>query len=98
MFGEAFDGRDILVGQYTKNDLPPEGELERENECVDDGVALTGDQLDGVFYFPQYFQAIRDAFQLAPSTDRTEQLWSARHQLRTTPNELGHHPAAHRRW
>jgi alpha-amylase len=90
MFGEAFDGRDILVGQYTKNDLPPEGELARENECVDDGVALTGDQLDGVFYFPQYFQAIRDVFQLAQSTDRIEQLWSQRTtNYGTTPNELG---------
>jgi glycosidase len=90
MFGEAFDGRDILVGQYTKNDLPPEGELERENECVADGVALTGDQLDGVFYFPQYFQAIRDVFQLAQSTDRIEQLWSQRAtNYGTTPNELG---------
>ena len=32
LFGEAFDGRDQLVGAYTKKDLPPEAELARENE------------------------------------------------------------------
>lgn len=76
MFGEAFDGRDQLVGAFTKNDLPPAEELAKENECVTDGEKLTGDQLDSVFYFPQYFVAIRDVFQLGQSTQRIADLWA----------------------
>jgi alpha-amylase len=83
MFGEAFDGRDDLVGSYTKNDLPSATDLARENECFDDepigGVAsVTGDQLDSVFYFPQHFQAMRDVFRDGRSTKRLEDLWNAR--------------------
>jgi alpha-amylase len=76
MFGEAFDGRDQLVGAYTKTDPPPPEELAAENECVTKGKAITGDQLDSVFYFPQYFAAIRDVFQLGQGTDRIQKLWA----------------------
>jgi len=78
MFGEAFDGRDDVVGQYTLTKPPSDAELAGENQCVKDGKPITGDQLDGVFYFPQYFQAIRDVFQLSQSTDRITQLWKDR--------------------
>src|SRR5262249_33125049 len=78
MFGEAFDGRDVLVGSFTKNDPPPPDVLKQENTCVTDGVAITGDQLDGVFYFPQYFTAIRDVFQNALDTQRIQDLWTSR--------------------
>ncbi len=78
MFGEAFDGRDNLIGAFTKNDLPSEDQLAWENECVTDGRPLTGDQLDSVFYFSQYFTAIRDVFQLGQSTKRIEDLWALR--------------------
>ncbi len=74
MFGEAFDGRDDLVGSFTKQ-LPPD---ESELACASDGPPLTGDQLDSAFYFPQYFQAIRDVFQQAQSTDRIQALWEQR--------------------
>ena len=75
MFGEAFDGRDDLVGSFTKNEeLPADSEL----ECGADGPPLTGDQLDSAFYFPQYFQAIRDVFQQAQSTTRIQDLWNQR--------------------
>lgn len=73
MFGEAFDGRDDLVGSFTQQ-RPPEPD---EPVC-DGGPALTGDQLDSAFYFPQYFQAIRDVFQQAQSTDRIQALWTQR--------------------
>lgn len=76
MFGEAFDGRDQLIGAFTKTDLPPANELEKENECVTDGKEITGDQLDSVFYFSQYFTAIRDVFQLGQGTKRIEDLWA----------------------
>jgi glycosidase len=90
MFGEAFDGRDNLVGSFTKTDPPTEEELASENECVTDGKAITGDQLDSVFYFPQYFQAIRDVFQLGQSTKRIEDLWLERPvNFGTTAPELG---------
>lgn len=78
MFGEAFDGRDNLIGAYTKNDLPPEDQLALENECAPDGPEITGDQLDSVFYFSQYFTAVRDVFQLGQSTKRVEDLWNLR--------------------
>ncbi|MCA9701252.1 MAG: alpha-amylase, partial [Myxococcales bacterium] len=74
MFGEAFDGRDDLVGSFTQK-LPPE---DHEAECASDGPPLTGDMLDSVFYFPQHFQAIRDVFQQAQSTDRIQSLWEQR--------------------
>lgn len=78
MFGEAFDGKDDLVGTFTKNDPPPKADLDRENQCVKDGVGLTGDQLDSVFYFPQYFNAIRDVFQDGLDTQRIADLWAQR--------------------
>ncbi len=74
MFGEAFDGRDDLVGSFTQQIAPDEGEL----ACASQGPALSGDQLDSAFYFPQYFQAIRDVFQQAQSTDRIQALWEQR--------------------
>ena len=90
MFGEAFDGRADLVGSFTNHDLPSAAQMETENSCVDDGLALTGDQLDGMFEFPQYYGAIRDVFQLAQSTDRIRDLWDARAGLYgTEPNQLG---------
>lgn len=76
MFGEAFDGNDALVGSFTKNDLPEDpAQVARENSC-DDGPAITGDQLDSAFYFPQHYQAFRDVFLDAQSTDRVANLWS----------------------
>ena len=90
MFGEAFDGRAQLVGAYTKSELPGADQLARENECVDDGLPITGDQLDGVFHFPQYYQAMRDVMQEGLSTDRIQQLWDDRTlHYGLTPNELG---------
>ena len=90
MFGEAFDGRPELVGAYTQTDLPSLDQQEREAVCVQDGRPLTGDQLDGVFHFPQYYTAIRDVFQLGLSTDRIEALWSARPQYYgAVPTQLG---------
>ncbi len=90
MFGEAFDGRPDLVGAYTLSELPAADQLARENECVEDGRPLTGDQLDGVFHFPQYFQAIRDVFRDGQSTDRIEKLWSDRTKYYgANANELG---------
>jgi alpha-amylase len=90
MFGEAFDGREDLVSSYTLTDLRSPDQMERENSCVTDGLPLTGDQLDGVFHFPQYFQAIRDVFQQALSTDRIDQLWQRKEMLYgQVPTELG---------
>ena len=78
MFGEAFDGNDALVGQFTKNDLPTDpDQLARENSC-DQGPAITGDQLDSAFYFPQHYQVFRDVFQEAASTDRIANLWAGK--------------------
>lgn len=75
MFGEAFDGNDPLVGSFTQQ-LPPEPS---EQACaMGTGQPLSGDQLDSAFYFPQYFQAIRDVFQQAQSTDRIQALWQQR--------------------
>jgi alpha-amylase len=86
LFGESFDGNDELCGKYTKNDAP----LEEEQACVLDGVPLTGDQLDSVFYFPQHFQAIRDVFVDAKATKPIETLWSSRTTTwGTTPAEGG---------
>jgi alpha-amylase len=85
MFGEAFDGKDDLIGSFTKQAVPAHpndqmlgGDLARENmECP--GLApITGDTLDGVFYFSQYFQAMRDVFRDGQSTNRIQTLWDAR--------------------
>jgi len=85
MFGEAFDGRDELVGTFTRHDYPdnPSAEqLANEQACAQEagGPPLTGDQLDSVFYFPQHYQVFRDVFQDAQSTDRIEALWDNRGQ------------------
>ena len=88
MFGEAFDGRDDLVGSFTKT-FPPDAV---EQACETDGAPITGEQVDGVFYFPQYYQAIRDVFQYAQSTDRIESLWAARstnYGTEEIPNGIG---------
>jgi alpha-amylase len=90
MFGEAFDGRDQLCGTFTKNDAPAEAELAQENTCVKDGVKIDGDQLDGVFYFPQYFTAIRDVFQDAKGTQGISDLWDQRAlNYGSEPQKLG---------
>ncbi len=95
MFGEAFDGRDDLVGSFTRHDYPdnPSAEqLANEAACAQEagGPALTGDQLDSVFYFPQHYQVFRDVFQQAQSTDRIEALWDARSvNYGTIPAENG---------
>jgi glycosidase len=90
MFGESFDGRQDLVGSFTLNDLPPQEQLDRENQCVTDGLPITGDQLDGVFHFPQYYQVMRDVFQLGQSTDRIQTLWENRPQYYgLNPTQLG---------
>jgi glycosidase len=89
MFGEVFDGDDILVGSYTKN-TPPIAEpiLAAEQECDPDGPPLTSDMLDSVFYFPQHFQAIKDVFQDAQGTRKIENLWNAQ------PDNYGTEPMA----
>jgi len=93
MFGEAFDGRDDLVGSYTKNgnELPPTPEeMQQEAKCVTDGVPLTGDQLDGVFYFPQRFQAIGDTIRFRGPSSKIQQLWQAKKvNYGNTPAALG---------
>ncbi len=90
MFGESFDGNKEKVGVFTQNDLPEPAELARENECVTDGRELTGDQLDGMFDFPQYYQVIRDVFHNGESTDRIANLWAEKQtSFGTVPNELG---------
>ncbi len=88
MFGEIFDGRDDLIGSYTKIELPDEATLQREQSCVPDGQPITGDQLDSAFYFSQHFQAVRGVFQDAGPTDQIRSLWE---QRRTT---WGTEPAA----
>lgn len=85
MFGEAFDGRDDLIGSFTRQDVPAHphdealgGDLARENAECPGAAPITGDSLDGVFYFSQYFQAMRDVFRDAQSTSRIQSLWEAR--------------------
>ena len=97
MFGEAFDGNDALVGQFTKNDLPDDPEqLAKENSC-DDGPQLTGDQLDSAFYFPQHYQVFRDVFLDAQSTERIALLWAGRTtNYGTTPPALSAGIPAHK--
>jgi glycosidase len=92
MFGEAFDGNDQLIGSFTKHSVPAHdhdqqlgGDLARENGpesaggCPSaDGQPITGDMLDGVFYFSQYFQAIRDVFRDGNKTTQIQSLWDQR--------------------
>jgi glycosidase len=111
MFGEAFDGKDDLIGSFTKQDVPAHlhdellgGDLDRENaECQGGGPPITGDTLDGVFYFSQYFQAYRDALRLGgqadynPGTRGIETLWQSRAtNFGTVPHADGTgHPPTH---
>lgn len=96
MFGEAFDGNDALIGSFTKKAVPAHlhdellgGDLERENaECPGEGPPLTGDTLDGVFYFSQHFQAFRDVFRMGRRTRAIEDLWNQR------PTNFGTEPHA----
>jgi alpha-amylase len=108
MFGEVFDGRDDLLGSFTKHDIfsdydlvrflgqsAPDGptdeeQLTEEQECAPDGEPITGDQIDSVFYFSQHFQAVRDVFTSAQSTDRIQTLWESRPSTwGTEPNARG---------
>jgi glycosidase len=94
MFGEVFDGNDALLGSFTKNDLPVVDE-DAPQQCLPDSACedesgLSGDQLDSVFYFSQHFQAIRDVFQSAQSTDRIQSLWDQKPtNFGTVPTEGG---------
>jgi glycosidase len=96
MFGEVFDGRDDLLGSFTRKEILGTADLQRflgapvgadptdeeqlaaEAQCATDGAPITGDQVDSVFYFSQHFQAVRDVFQDAQSTDRIQSLWEQR--------------------
>ena len=90
MFGEAFDGRDDLVGSFTLDELPDPGDRARENHCVHDGHPITGAQLDSVFYFPQYYTAIEDVFTNGLATQEIEDLWNLRPMdYGTTPQPGG---------
>lgn len=108
MFGEVFDGRDDLLGSFTKHEILGDADLVRllgqtpgsdpsdeeqlaaEGSCDPGGPPLTGDQIDSVFYFSQHFQAVRDVFASAQSTDRIQSLWESRPTTwGTEPNELG---------
>jgi alpha-amylase len=108
MFGEVFDGRDDLLGSFTKHDIlgdydlvrllgqsVPDGptdeeQLAEEQGCSPEGDPITGDQIDSVFYFSQHFQAVRDVFTSAQSTDRIKTLWESRASTwGTEPNERG---------
>jgi alpha-amylase len=93
MFGEAFDGDDTLIGSFTQNDplAKPfkDANLPEENKCVIDGQMITPDMLDSVFYFSQYFPAMKGAFaQSNRSTKEIQNLWDAR------PLNYGATPAA----
>ncbi|MCA9709255.1 MAG: alpha-amylase [Myxococcales bacterium] len=108
MFGEVFDGRDDLLGSFTRHDIlgdadvirlleqqpsfdpSDEEQLAAEQTCAPEGPPLTGDQLDSVFYFSQHFQAMRDVFASAQSTNRIQALWESRSTTwGTEANELG---------
>ncbi|WP_437588600.1 alpha-amylase family glycosyl hydrolase [Sorangium sp. So ce1000] len=90
MFGEAFDGSDELIGSFTKHEVPAHprdaalgGDLERENGSASEGgcpgvAPITGDSVDAVLYFSQYYQVFRDVFRDALPTRRVEDLWAAR--------------------
>ncbi len=97
MFGEGFDGKDDLIGSFTKQTVPAHpndaalgGDLARENAECPGAAPITGDTLDGVFYFSQYFQAVRDVFRDGQSTSRIQALWDQRPlNYGTAPNANG---------
>ena len=76
MFGEAFDGNDALVGQFTKKDPPSPEELKQYADNKDPGPTITGDQLDSAFYFPQHYQGFRNVMLDAGSTQGLADLWA----------------------
>ncbi len=80
MFGEAFDGNDNLIGSFTKHDIPahPNDEALGEGDPCPGAATPSGDSLDGVFYFSQYFTAIRDVFREGKSTSGIQKLWEQR--------------------
>ncbi len=90
MFGETFDGDDVLVGSFTKNGatpgMPAEPQLDAlgppdtaaEAKCVTDNVALNGDMLDSAFYFPQYYTVISGVFHNGGPTQPIQDLWNTR--------------------
>jgi len=76
MFGEAFDGRDDLVGSYTKraDELYKNEPIGKDDSCK--GVDVKeGYQLDSVFYFPQQFQVFRDVFRYRGATSNINRLY-----------------------
>ena len=75
MFGEAFDGDDPTVGQFTKNDPPSAEELAVYAKAKDPGPTITGDQLDSAFYFPQHYTAFKAVMLDASDTKRIADLW-----------------------
>ena len=102
MFGEAFDGDDKLVGSFTQNGAtpgmpaPPQDflgppDLKQEQTCVTDGVPLTGDMLDSLFYFPQYYTVVSGVLRDGGATKQIQDLWNARMQgdWGTTPAQGG---------
>jgi alpha-amylase len=94
MFGEAFDGNDATVGQFTKNDPPPP-RSSPSTPAKDPGPTITGDQLDSAFYFPQHYQGFRDVM-LDASRDRAHRrsVGQKDHQLRHRPaRAVRRHPA-----
>lgn len=74
MFGEAFDGRDDLVGSYTKgpDDIYKGQPIGKDTSCGD----VDGFQLDSVFYFPQQFQVFRDVFRYRGPTSNIQKLYT----------------------
>ena len=90
IFGETFDGDDVLVGSFTKGGdtplAPPKPieylgtpDLQREHDsCGADEPALNADMLDSTFYFPQYYSVIADVFRDGRGTKSIENLWNAR--------------------
>jgi alpha-amylase len=94
MFGEAFDGRDDLIGSFTKQVVPAHphdeilgGDLAREDAECPGAAPLTADMLDGVFYFSQHYSVYRDVFRYGQSTNRIQQLWDQRQtNYGTVPN------------
>jgi glycosidase len=89
MFGEAFDGDDVLVGSFTKNgDMPmmpaaPQSvlgppDLAAEQKCVTDSVPLNADMLDSLFYFPQYYTVVDSVLRNSQPTSQIQGLWDQR--------------------
>lgn len=65
MFGEAFDGRDYLIGAYTFGGQDERGKFGR---------------LDSVFYFSQKFRVFDNVFKYNAPTTEIERLFNERQQ------------------